>query len=495
MSFTNGQYGDDRYLVYQFGENEVIETMSFGQITNNTIEGLLPATFTQMDTTRSIMYKVTSRIPLEDFLQRPINRKDLLRVISGIIRGVRNAQDYMIDTSVILLNKQYIYLKISNFDISLVCLPVENNPYSGLTLREFLWELVAKTAKDKSESREYVSELMEKLGGDDTMSLDELESFVEGFSQKNEPAKAAPVRKEEKPQPEPRKPQPEPRKPEPEIRKPEPEKRGVRTEILGDQFGPSYDPLEKGKHGGLGSLFKWGEKTDKPKKEKAAEAPPKKSHFGFGSVSREKSTGHVTENRQSMGFDIPGMQSVGDFEIPGSGAKPEPREKRPVETPKKEQVSGGSMFRQSHSTPVQKTGGNFYDQIGSSSHNYGGTVIMHEESNETVLEKSSHEVPASVTFRAHLVRESNNEMIPVKGTVFQIGSDYEYSDYHVSNNKTVSATHARIIMRRNEYYIKDNNSRNHTYVNDLMIPSMEDIKLEHGTRIRMGSERFIFKLY
>ena len=110
MSFTNGQFGDDRYLIYQFGENDIIETMSFGQITNNTIDGLAPATFTQMDTTKSIMYKITSKISLEDFLQKPIKKKQLLKVLSGIIRAIRSAQEYMIDPSVILLDKEYIFL-------------------------------------------------------------------------------------------------------------------------------------------------------------------------------------------------------------------------------------------------------------------------------------------------------------------------------------------------------------------------------------------------
>jgi len=191
MSFTNGQFGDDRYLIYQFGENDIIETMSFGQITNNTIDGLAPATFTQMDTTKSIMYKITSKISLEDFLQKPIKKKQLLKVLSGIIRAIRSAQEYMIDPSVILLDKEYILLKLSTFEMHMICLPVANPGYRNMGLQAFLWELVAKTAKDKSESREYVSELMEKLDASEPLSLDEIESVLESFSQKEaQPAPA-----------------------------------------------------------------------------------------------------------------------------------------------------------------------------------------------------------------------------------------------------------------------------------------------------------------
>jgi hypothetical protein len=154
MSFTNGQYGDDRYLIYQFEENDIIETMSFGQITNNVIDGLAPATFTQMDTTKSVMYKITSKMSLEDFLQKPIKKKHLMQILSGIVKSVRTAQEYMIDPSTMLLNKEFIYLKVSSFDINLICLPVVNPGIRNPGVQEFLWDLVAKTKKDMSESRE-----------------------------------------------------------------------------------------------------------------------------------------------------------------------------------------------------------------------------------------------------------------------------------------------------------------------------------------------------
>jgi len=197
MSFTYGQYGDDRYLVYQFGEEDVLETMSFGQITNNAIDGLAPATFSQMDTTRSMMYKITSRMPLENFLQNPIRKNDLLKIISGIVRALRSVQEYMIDPGMLLLDKKYMFLRVSNFDLHMICLPVENSPYGGTRLQDFLWQLVARTEKDKSESREYVAEMMERLDTDEPLSLDEIDEMVAEFSQKGaqrEPAyKPAPV--------------------------------------------------------------------------------------------------------------------------------------------------------------------------------------------------------------------------------------------------------------------------------------------------------------
>jgi len=481
MSFTNGQFGDDRYLIYQFGENDIIETMSFGQITNNTIDGLAPATFTQMDTTKSIMYKITSKISLEDFLQKPIKKKQLLKVLSGIIRAIRSAQEYMIDPSVILLDKEYIFLKLSTFEMHMICLPVANPGYRNMGLQAFLWELVAKTAKDKSESREYVSELMEKLDASEPLSLDEIESVLESFSQKE--AQPAPA-----PKPEPRvaKPfKPEPPKPEPQPFKPAPQ---PPKQDMESQFGPGYDPLSnnsKPSSSPWDRLFKRSEKAEKPKKEDKRQSKNTKKEPSFEAIpgAMFEVPSAPRKEQEIPDMNIPGGKPSADrfpggFAIPGASPVPaEPMARRQPVAPK-------------HEVPAP-----VFDRPNIPSTNYAGTVVLRDEGNETMLEQQISSIPVSMKMNAHLVRESNNEIIPIKGTVFQIGSDYEYSDYQISNNKTVGDTHARIIVHQNEYYIKDINSKNRTYVDDKAIPSMVETKLNHGSRVRLGTERFVFQLY
>ena len=39
----------------------------------------------------------------------------------------------------------------------------------------------------------------------------------------------------------------------------------------------------------------------------------------------------------------------------------------------------------------------------------------------------------------------------------------------------------------------DTNSTNHTYVNEKMIQSNREVRLSHGTRLRLANEEFEFK--
>ncbi|MGM9941654.1 MAG: FHA domain-containing protein [Bulleidia sp.] len=91
-----------------------------------------------------------------------------------------------------------------------------------------------------------------------------------------------------------------------------------------------------------------------------------------------------------------------------------------------------------------------------------------------------------------LFRILTNETISINKPVFRIGKERSYVDYFVSNNIAVSRSHADIITRGNQYYIKDLNSKNHTYVNNVSIPVQTEVEIFNGDHIRLGNEEFIF---
>jgi len=67
-------------------------------------------------------------------------------------------------------------------------------------------------------------------------------------------------------------------------------------------------------------------------------------------------------------------------------------------------------------------------------------------------------------------------------------------DYYISDNNAVSRTHADIVSKEDAYFIIDNNSTNHTYLNEHMIKSLSEMKLQDKSRIRLANEEFIFYL-
>ena len=53
-NFSYENQGTNTFLVYSISQDDSVDTMSLGMLTNNKIPGLAPAVFTQMDTTKYI---------------------------------------------------------------------------------------------------------------------------------------------------------------------------------------------------------------------------------------------------------------------------------------------------------------------------------------------------------------------------------------------------------------------------------------------------------
>lgn len=94
--------------------------------------------------------------------------------------------------------------------------------------------------------------------------------------------------------------------------------------------------------------------------------------------------------------------------------------------------------------------------------------------------------------KSFLLRLKNNEKIILEKNSFKIGTDRRSVDYCITDNSAVSRMHAEIIHRNDSYFIIDNNSTNHTFLNEHEIRSKNEIKLQNKSRIKLADEEFIF---
>ncbi len=102
--------------------------------------------------------------------------------------------------------------------------------------------------------------------------------------------------------------------------------------------------------------------------------------------------------------------------------------------------------------------------------------------------------PAAPAKTAYLVRKSNNETYQITGAECKIGRDKGTNDYVVKNNKYIGHNHCHIINRNGEYFIIDDNSKNHTYVDNIMLVPNTGLKLVNGQIIKLANEEFEFKI-
>lgn len=117
-----------------------------------------------------------------------------------------------------------------------------------------------------------------------------------------------------------------------------------------------------------------------------------------------------------------------------------------------------------------------------------GTTVLGDDDGTALLENNEPVFP-------YLIRINTYEKVKVNKPVFRIGKENSYVDYFVMSNNAVSRIHADIITENNQYFIKDNNSTNHTFVNGTMIPVNQNVEIFDGDALMLANEPFEFHVY
>lgn len=95
---------------------------------------------------------------------------------------------------------------------------------------------------------------------------------------------------------------------------------------------------------------------------------------------------------------------------------------------------------------------------------------------------------------AKLIRLDTKQEIPISNVIFRIGKNMGDIDYIIENNTSISRHHADIMRKGNEFFILDNNSTNHTFVNEKQIMPGEYVPIKGGDLIRLSDVSFRFEM-
>lgn len=90
-----------------------------------------------------------------------------------------------------------------------------------------------------------------------------------------------------------------------------------------------------------------------------------------------------------------------------------------------------------------------------------------------------------------LIRTKTKEKIFINRDIFKIGKERKQVDYYVDND-AVSRSHADIIRKKDHFFVVDQDSLNHTFLEGKQIPAKQYTRLESGQSFVLANEEFIF---
>lgn len=477
--FTYENQGTNTYLVYEIREDEIIDSMSLGMLTNNKIVGFAPTLFIQMDDTKYIKYNVSAKISVRQFFSGAVNKKRIIGVFIGIVNGLLSAEDYMIDSNTILLDLDYIYADVSTCEAALICLPICSMKMESNDLGTFFKNIMFTAQFDQTENCDYVTRIISFLNGSPAFSLADFKRVLDGIN--SESSKETPISTQ------------------PTINNTQPV---VQSKVI-----PAFQTQPKGtifeqpsfaaSVGGVTPI-----QPTQPSKQPAVQIPaqpvqlaqpvvpqPTQSSAGISEkkismlgllMHYSKENKELYQRQKAASKKKKASDSIQKSAVPAKKTAANqdfviPKQSMPAKQP---------VVQPIYHSPIQQ----------GQSVNFGETTVLGRSNigETTVLNAGMQQTQTVVP---HLIRMKNQERIIINKPVFRIGIEKSYADYFIDDNTAISRSHANISSHNGEYFVSDTNSTNHTFVNGIMIRSNVETKIVHGDIIRFADEDFEFKLY
>ncbi|MDR1563433.1 MAG: FHA domain-containing protein [Oscillospiraceae bacterium] len=547
MSFTFENQGANVYLVYKIGNGNELDTTSLGMLTNNKIKGIAPIVYTQMDEDKYIKCNITSKTPAKDFFTGVVNKKRLLGVFSGVAAAVLNAEDYMIDASMFLLDLEHIFVDASSCEPVVICLPVIHSERKQVNLSAFFKNILFSIQCDTKEDTEYFARLISYLNSSSAFSLEEFAKLLAQLNSGTAPlaAQAAPEPVVTQPPvqqhlfqstapimpvsahtapvapPVPQavapgqrqvlsQPAPPPAAPPVNQYRPAPP---AAPNAPAAPVGNGLEPGEK-KISMADLLMHYsGEKQklykDQQRRIKAAQAANKGAAAPAAAPNAAPAAnfsipGQETSIARPYTPPIPQNavpQQAPVYNAPAPAANPVAAAPvSPIPQPSSNPAFQHNIIPQTQpavmpaSAPVQ---GGYIQQAPQppqGGRNFGETTVLRPYSGSadtTVLNAS----PVAQQNLPHMIRLKNNERISLNKTVFFIGRERAQVDYCVADNTDVGRIHAKLLVKDGRCFLVDINSKNHSYIDNQMIPSNVETEVKNGQKIRLASEEFEFRTF
>lgn len=179
FSPTTTSVGSLAYLVLDLNNDEEVENFQVEMIASNNIPGVLPIDLRQRDDITSLYYNVTSKQPLSLIFQRKkFKRNEFITLLHNIVSSIDGCKKYLLSEDRFLLDENYIYVDSSTLDTSLVYLPIQLEGLEGKGIRDFINKLILEIANLDDENVDNYLQRIINYMRKDTLNLNDFNMFL-----------------------------------------------------------------------------------------------------------------------------------------------------------------------------------------------------------------------------------------------------------------------------------------------------------------------------
>ncbi|HBZ02584.1 MAG TPA: hypothetical protein DEO83_02060 [Lachnospiraceae bacterium] len=460
--FTAKNLGHERYLTYIMGEGMEVDEDVLDYCEENDLSEILDIIYEEDDDFDYLTYDITGKMSISNFSQGVMSRETVLKLLRNVALGMISVKEHAIPLSYILLNKDFMYIDPDSMEVQFLYLPVESDASLSSEFKSFVRQLVAGFVYNVEEDLAYVGQLLTYINGNG-FNLRGLIGLTEALMKDAGIGYAA--------------------------------EEGISTDD-GTEVVSDADLGEVKEKKAMDFMDELGTADEKlpeigdddsdelDEAEAAAEnTTEEEAQTEAESIEEIKSKlndiVNSDENKQAdrnVGIQKPvrvsraAVLKAAAEEIAEEDEKAGAEGEEESKDKKKDDKNNDSSAKDKDNVETAPK---------------GKTEII----DNTILGREG-----AIVINPYLVRVNTDEKIVINKPVFKIGKASRGVDYHIGGNGAVSRQHAIILHKGNQFYIKDNKSTNHTYVDQKPVEGDDEVLLKNNCTITLGDEDFTFKI-
>ena len=494
ISFRVRQFDKETFLTFNIDNDSELDEELLDYLEEEEPQGIVPVIFEEGDEFDTFSYDITDKIRLRELSQQVINAEMVLKVLRGLIVNLMNMSEYRIPLSYLVLNRQYIYID-SEYNVEFICIPIEDMK-EEVDLVHFIRNFIASLRFDPSESGDYVARLLTYINDRETSNLHNLLALVEELMRRMD------------------------------LDIPDDDSNEIfaeYTEIDEDTHEESV-PDEIIEEEPIEEVTEEEFAEEEPSQEEPLQEEPSQEEPLQEEPAQDIEEQPITDVDETIEAKLPEREEKPKEEtvlsLKGKEKKEKPRIKKVIDNKREadeldvflaEQDRADQMKYRStvklakgfkiNRASIIKTNEEEHKaveidlndiKVNDSEENKGaGNVQDTPDDNKQPNKPAAKAVPK---VNPYLIRVNTDERIMINKQTFKLGKANVGADYSVRGNAAISRIHAIITCKDGEYYIKDNKSTNHTFVDGKSLAENEQVLLTENAKIVLGDEEFIFKL-
>ncbi len=479
--FIAKNLGRERYLTHIMGEGMEVDEDVLDFCEENEIDEIINIIYEEDDEYDYLTYDVTGRMSIDKYSQGVMDREKVLKLLRNVALGMISIKEHAIPLSYIILNREFMYIDPDTMKIKFLYLPVESDASLSTEFKSFVRQLVAGFIYNVDEDLSYVGQLLTYINGNGfnlrgLIGLCEALMKDAGISFNAEDGIEA----------------------------------DDGTEIINDA------PLDEGveEKGAMNFMDDLGAADDK-----LPEIGDDGDEADDIDVSAEPESEPETEPEPEP-VPVTAAESVTPIEeetVDDIKARiiemiEEDNKAESVSMQKPVKVNRAAVLKHAAETLEEEeiaaapSASEAVEQISEESRNAkekkkkdkieeapdadaNAKKVKQEVIDNTILGNTG-----TIVINPYLVRVNTEEKIVINKPVFKIGKASRGVDYHIGGNGAISRQHAVILHKGDQFFIKDNKSTNHTYVDNVQLEGDEEVQLKNNCIITLGDEDFQFKI-